>query len=112
VLEKFENVEYCAVHPAIGVARIGNSPQAYFIEPEVPGRPHVPDGGYKDSGEPSQGIPPRVKRQGARFRIYAYDKEHNAIGEVTAADAEIEWTVHLELPLIGHGRRDGRPSQR
>ena len=27
----------CIIHPGIGVARIGNSPDGYFIGPEVPG---------------------------------------------------------------------------
>ncbi len=29
----------CAIHPAIGVARVGNSPDGYFIGPEVPDPP-------------------------------------------------------------------------
>jgi hypothetical protein len=36
-----------------------------------------------------------VKRQGARFRIFAYDDKDKVIGEVTADHAEIIWTVHL-----------------
>jgi hypothetical protein len=91
----FENAKYCAIHPAIGTARVGNSPRDYFIGPEVPGRPIVPPDGYKDSGDPEKNVPPRVRRQGARFRIYAYDEDHKPIGEVTTAQAEITWTVHL-----------------
>jgi len=29
------------IHPAIGVARVGNSPTAFFIGPEKPGMPDV-----------------------------------------------------------------------
>ncbi len=88
-------IAYCKIHPAIGIARVGNSPDAYFIGPESPGVRVAPPGGYKDLGDPEEGVPPRVKRQGARFRVYAYDKDHNVLGEITSAGAEISWTVHL-----------------
>ena len=52
-----------AIHPGIGIARVGNSPDEYFIGPEAPGEVPDPDGGYKDSAG-------RIKRQAARFRIY------------------------------------------
>ena len=50
-----------AIYPGIGVARVGNSPDEYFIGPEAPGEVPQPEGGYKDSAG-------RVKRQAARFR--------------------------------------------
>jgi hypothetical protein len=56
----------------------------------------VPAGGYKDAGEPGKGIPPRVKRQAARFRIFGYDRDGKAVKELTARQATITWTVHLE----------------
>ena len=46
------------IHPAIGIARVGDSPDDYFIGPEAPGIPptlNKPDGSssqpgkYKDS---------------------------------------------------------------
>jgi len=74
------------VHPAIGVARLGNSPKAYFFGPEHVGAVH--DGPFKDE----QG---RVQRQAARFRIYGYDAHDRLLGEVTARDATISWTVHV-----------------
>ena len=83
------------IHPAIGIARVGNSPDQFFVGPEMPGVCDVPPGGYKDAGEPGKGIPPRVKRQAARFRIFGYDGDGNAVGELTASDATITWTVHL-----------------
>jgi hypothetical protein len=36
----------------------------------------------------------RVKRQAARFRLYAYNDD-GTIEEITAAEADISWTVHL-----------------
>jgi hypothetical protein len=52
----------CAIHPAIGLARVGNSPEEFFIGPEVPGPHPVPEGGFKDTAG-------RIKRQAARFRL-------------------------------------------
>jgi hypothetical protein len=76
------------IHPAIGIARIGNSPAGFFIGPECPGLNPRPKGGYKDA----QG---RVKRQAARFRVFGYDKKGRLVKEITGAEAKIEWTVHL-----------------
>jgi hypothetical protein len=81
-------IAYCAIYPGIGVARVGNSPDAHFIGPERPARPMPPSGGYKDA---SGGI----KRQAARFRVFAFDEEDKVVQELTAADAEIVWSVHL-----------------
>src|SRR4029077_9590347 len=95
-------IEY-RIHPAIGVARVGNSLDDFFIGPEAPGIPPTltkPDapaastqrGTYKDSKS-------CVKRQGARFRIYEYTTNAEGavtrVREITAADARIEWEVHL-----------------
>jgi hypothetical protein len=76
------------IHPAIGIARLGNSPSEFFIGPEEPGVHKRPTGGYRDS----QG---RIKRQAVRFRLYAYDSKGKPLGEITAQEADIEWTVHL-----------------
>jgi L-Lysine epsilon oxidase N-terminal/L-lysine epsilon oxidase C-terminal domain len=88
------------IHPAIGVARLGNHPTAFFVGPEVPGAPGVEIGAsggetavgrYKDNGQ--------VKRQAARFRVFRYQQD--AAGnlqldrEITADDAKIEWRVDL-----------------
>ena len=67
-------VEY-RIHPAIGVARVGDSLEEFFIGPEAPGvRPTMtkPDGpalagGQRGTYKDSKSC---VKRQGARFRIY------------------------------------------
>ena len=76
------------IHPAIGIARLGNSPDEFFIGPERPGDHAPPAGGYKDAQC-------RVKRQAARFRLFAYDQNGALVQEITAADADISWTVHL-----------------
>ena len=81
-------IEYCRIFPAIGIARLGNSPDQYFIGPEVPGDPPDPEGGYKDALG-------RMKKQAARFRVYGFDAEGRNLGEVTADQARIRWTVAL-----------------
>src|SRR5215210_9580941 len=79
----------CAIHPAIGIARLGNSPDEYFLGPEIPGVPAHPDDGlFKDKAG-------RLKRQVARFRIYGFDENGEVVKELTSEDAEIIWTVHL-----------------
>ena len=74
------------VHPALGVARVGNSRDAFYLGPELPGT--IPMGPFKDA----EGA---VARQAARFRIYAYDSDGKALGELTADQAEIIWDVRL-----------------
>jgi hypothetical protein len=80
------------IHPGIGIARVGNSIDSgeagYFIGPEVTKPVLREPGFYRDK----QG---RLKRQAARFRVYGYDKHNRLVGELTAADAEIQWTVHV-----------------
>src|SRR5947208_10497331 len=82
------------IHPAIGIARLGNSTE-HFVGPEVPGVPARPDGDgkFRDANG-------RIKRQAARYRIYEYDDAQPAAEpkEVTVHSADvqqIEWTVHL-----------------
>ena len=88
------------IHPAIGVARVGNHPSAYFVGPESPGSPGVeisadgtetPVARYKEAG--------RVKRQAARFRVFRFEQNPDGtlrlIDEVTTDQARIEWRVDL-----------------
>jgi hypothetical protein len=82
------DIAYCGIHPGIGIARVGDSPDEYFVGPERPGRPDVPAGGYKDH----RGL---VKRQAARFRVFGFDADGTVVRELTDADADIHWSVHL-----------------
>jgi len=81
-------IAYCRIYPGVGIARLGNSPDEFFVGPETPGVTPSPVGGFKDPVG-------RIKRQAARFRLYAYDTDDKVLGEVTGADADIVWTVHL-----------------
>src|SRR3712207_3249086 len=82
-----EVVRY-AVYPCIGIARVGNSPDEFFVGPEAPGEVPRPEGGFKDADG-------RVKRQAARFRVYGLNEAGEAVREITANEAEITWRVHL-----------------
>ncbi|GHG61908.1 LodA/GoxA family CTQ-dependent oxidase [Streptomyces griseocarneus] len=77
-----------AVHPAIGVARIGDSADEFFLGPEVDDSPPLPTGNYKDATG-------ALKRQAARFRVYGYNAAGEAVAELTSDNADLRWTVHV-----------------
>jgi hypothetical protein len=83
-----DKVVSCRIHPTIGVARVGNSKSEYFLGPEVPRQELDPPGGFKDKTG-------AIKRQAARFRIYGFDAAGKIVQELTAADVDITWTVHV-----------------
>jgi hypothetical protein len=87
------------IHPAIGVARLGNHPDVFFIGPESPGSPGLEIGsdgtestlgGYKVAG--------KVKRQAARFRVFEYEQAADGtlhLQDEVSPDAQVEWRVDL-----------------
>ncbi|HMB03388.1 MAG TPA: LodA/GoxA family CTQ-dependent oxidase, partial [Isosphaeraceae bacterium] len=77
-----------SIHPAIGVARIGNSVDEFVDGPEVTNPPPVPAGSLKDRTG-------ALKRQAALFRIYGYNATGEVVAELTSDNADISWTVHL-----------------
>ncbi len=83
------NLKTVKIYPSIGIARIGNSPE-WYLGPELPfPAPSVapPDGQYKDNQC-------RIRRQAQRFRLWGFfDDGSNR--ELTLADGNIQWTVHL-----------------
>lgn len=83
-----ESIVKAAIYPPIGICRVGNSPKGFYIGPEVPDPPPLDPGAYRDK----QG---RLKREAARFRIYGLNAQGEAVKELTADDAEIEWSVEL-----------------
>jgi L-Lysine epsilon oxidase N-terminal len=87
------------IHPAIGIARIGNSPTDFFIGPEIPLDHRIPLGGYKDASC-------RVKRQAARFRLFGYDQNGNLVQELTAADSEGYARVAIRAAVCERSPRD------
>src|SRR5436305_4375549 len=98
LMSDLDRVVPCAIHPALGVARIGNAPvpddperweEGFYVAPEIPGQEARPGGGYKTP----EG---KIKREAARFRVYGYDEQGNVVREITADDdARVEWRVHV-----------------
>lgn len=76
-----------AIYPALGISRVGGSNE-WFYAPELPGVVPSPEGGFKEGTA-------LIKKQVQRFRIFAFDDQDRVIGEITAAEAEIEWRVHV-----------------
>lgn len=89
------------IYPGIGISRLGNSPESFFLSPEIPGLGPLeltaddaptPVGKYKDA----TGF---VRRQAARFRIFEFDTDSSGkttFREITAANGtQIEWRVEL-----------------
>jgi L-lysine 6-oxidase len=94
------------IHPSVGVARVGNSRDSFYLQPDaIGGRPYecdrqgnmllehgrpVPVKQYKDKDG-------RVRRQGALFRVFRTEDDESATEVTTGLDgvANITWTVHL-----------------
>jgi len=88
-------IQKLKIHPSIGVARIGNHPTEFYIGPEVPNGFIKPDqiGGFK-AADTSDGNTLKIKRQGARFRVFAYFDD-GQIKELNSENAEITWSVKI-----------------
>jgi len=99
------------IHPAIGIARVGNSAE-YYLAPETPGGlPLDPASNqpiYTGPGVPPQSVfrdqAGALKKQAARFKVYAYDDANpddpgTPVGAGSQIDGKtvtaIEWTVYL-----------------
>lgn len=106
------------IHPAIGIARVGNHPSAFFVGPEADGSPGVEIAAngdettvvqYKDGG--------KIKRQAARFRVFRFQQNDagdlGLVGEVTADDAKIEWKVDLcnRKAALDHSPTPSHPAE-
>lgn len=77
-----------AIHPGIGIARIGDSPTEYYIGPQVTEPAPAAPGFYRDAAG-------ALKREAALFRIYGYNAVGEVVRELTADNTDIVWTVHL-----------------
>jgi hypothetical protein len=83
-----DSVVSAAIHPGIGVARVGDSGDAFYLGPEVPFATAPQDATLKDATG-------AVARQAARFRVFGYDADGQVVAELTEPDVAIDWTVHL-----------------
>ncbi|MCE7028107.1 LodA/GoxA family CTQ-dependent oxidase [Jiella avicenniae] len=88
-----DTIVRAAIHPGIGIARIGNgeehvlAPQLKTPPPRAAGEMHDADG--------------LLKREAVEFRVYGYDAAGNVVRELTAPGDEIVWTVHLAAKKAG-----------
>lgn len=93
------------IHPTIGIARLGNSPDEFYLAPEriggLPiecdesGNPMVENGSLRFVEQFKDGVG-RVKRQAAKFRVF--EQASDGTQEVTQSDDAIDkivWTVHI-----------------
>src|ERR1700730_5756628 len=81
-------IAFCSIFPKIGVARVGDSDD-FFIGPESPGIEDAPENGFKDACG-------QVKRQAARFRIYAFDDAGSVVAELTSKNTKsIDWRASV-----------------
>ncbi|RKH10073.1 hypothetical protein D7V97_14830 [Corallococcus sp. CA053C] len=101
------------IHPAVGVARVGNSPDEFFIGPEHPNQPpnfNITQGKFLPFKD-DQG---RIKRQAARFRIFEYAMQDGVLTplrEVTPGSNDvtgIKWNVHLANRKAAFFKFDGQ----
>ncbi|SFE46695.1 L-lysine 6-oxidase [Chitinophaga sp. CF118] len=85
-----------SLHPSVGVARIGNSPNEIYLAPEsIGGLPFDADANGNATGvvinfKDGAGL---VKRQGQPFRIYNDDQTELTLDSPNVS--AITWTVHL-----------------
>lgn len=87
--EQIERIAEVRIHPGIGVARVGDSPQDYYIGPEVTEPKLTKFGGTRDASG-------AIKRQAARFRIYGYDANGDVVAEIQqSTNSTVEWSVHV-----------------
>jgi hypothetical protein len=102
------------IHPSIGVMRVGNSESEFFLGPEVPGRPPEGDSSIGSTVPPFKDSSGKIKRQGARFRLWRYDD--NGKGKYAPVEEKhldsndvewIVWTVHLANKKAGFFKFDG-----
>jgi len=95
---------YYRIEPSIGIARVGDSEDSFYLSPKEIGGPPLECDEFGNVGTPARPVQRykddkmRVKRQGAQFRIFRYDSanphDRTEIGIGNGA-ASIEWTVHL-----------------
>jgi hypothetical protein len=102
------------IHPAIGVARVGDSPDGFYLCPEQIGQlpAEITASGKEQPIKTFKDKQQRVKRQAARFRVFAYDDDLKNGKEVQIGDIisvvlpktgqlmtgkvlDIAWTVYL-----------------
>lgn len=104
------------IHPAIGLARVGDSPSDFYLGPETAGglpiacdekgKTTVDKDGKEEPPQSFKDSQCRIKRQAARFKIFVYDDQSPEGRKLAPGDpiqgissrgklVNIEWTVYL-----------------
>ncbi|KAJ3573932.1 hypothetical protein NP233_g2106 [Leucocoprinus birnbaumii] len=100
-----------AIFPPLGIARFGDSKTEYFLASEVPGRTAHPRKveTFRDSTQ-------KIRRQAVRFRVYAFDRNRNCLGELHSENGyTLKWSVAVANRKAAHNVFRGRfekPNQR
>lgn len=117
------------IHPGIGIARLGDSPDEFCISPEKPaalptacdqnGNPLLaPDGESEAVVGTFKDKSGRIKRQAARFQVYVYDEESPEGRPLQLGDAaegggndgvviDIQWRCYLANKKASWYKFDG-----
>jgi hypothetical protein len=87
------------VHPAVGIARVGNS-EEHYIAPEIAGGLPIMDRGTHFDPADFRDAAGLLRRQAARFAVFRHESSHpEDAGEPVEPGKggvrAIEWTVHL-----------------
>lgn len=87
------------IYPPVGISRVGNSKEAHFFAPEVPGTlnnaQHLLS---KDGHIRLKDLDGRIKKQVQRFRLYGFDNKGRVVKELKLGDpdvSQISWSVHV-----------------
>ena len=80
-----KNIVKAAIYPPIGVMRVGNSKDEYFLGPLVD-EPIIESSVYAYRDKTGA-----IKRQAAQFRIYGLNEAGVAVKELTMENADITW---------------------
>ncbi|TFK38751.1 hypothetical protein BDQ12DRAFT_605201 [Crucibulum laeve] len=101
----FHDIDRLEIFPPIGIARVGDSgfdlsrgvsygDIEWFLPSDIPGSDELPPG--IQSSDQLRDSKKRIKRQAVRFRVYAFDRNGNVLGEVNNESGyELKWTVHV-----------------
>jgi len=102
------------IHPAFGIARVGDAEGPGFIGPEQPDVPA--NWNFATGAFDNFKVGGRVKRQGVRFRVFEFATDGSLIGEALPGQgviSAVEWTVHVAnrkasfFQFDGHNGEDG-----
>lgn len=86
-----------SIYPAMGIARVGNATDAFYLCPETPnGLPIMPDG-TPFTPEAFRDETGALRRQAARFRVFRSvdGGPQEEVSLATPGIKAINWTVHL-----------------